>query len=81
MIQIDHPSHYNQGSIECIDAMVAAFGASAVKHFCTANAFKYIWRAGRKNEGASELADLQKARWYLDKAIELIDINNQFKSK
>jgi len=56
------PSHYNQGDIECIDAMVAAFGTEAVKSYCRVNAFKYLWRSLEK--GNPE-ADLKKAIWYL----------------
>lgn len=52
--QVNHPSHYNRGEIECIDAMESAFGASAVADFCKINAFKYIWRAGEK-AGNSEV--------------------------
>ena len=29
--RVDHPTHYNQGEIECIDAMLAAGGEDAVK--------------------------------------------------
>ena len=66
---VNHPSHYNQGNIECIDAMQAAYTKEEVIAFCKLNAFKYIWRAGNKGE---TLEDLQKADWYLDKAIELL---------
>lgn len=34
------------------------------------NCTKYLWRLGRK-DGAPKLQDLEKARWYLDKRIEL----------
>lgn len=54
---VNHPSHYNQGSIECIDAMEAAFGRMAVANFCQLNAFKYIWRASKKNG----IEDIDKA--------------------
>ena len=64
---VSHPSHYTQGGIECIDAMVAAYGEEAVKHFCMCNAFKYVWRAEHKN-GAE---DIDKAIWYLNKFKEL----------
>lgn len=31
---VNHPSHYCQeGSMECIDEMIAIFGKTAVKHF------------------------------------------------
>ena len=66
---VDHPSHYNQGGIECIDAMVSAFGADAVRKFCLINAFKYIWRASDKNGDE----DIDKAIWYLNKYGELND--------
>ena len=64
---VNHPSHYNQGGIECIDAMVSAFGKEAVGNFCICNAFKYVWRAKQKNG----VEDLDKAIWYLNKVKEL----------
>lgn len=36
--------------------------------FCFGNIIKYITRAGKK-EGESELEDLNKAKYYLDKLI------------
>lgn len=62
------PSHYNQGSIECIDAMVSAFGRKEVATFCKINAMKYIWRLGHKDDEAQEIG---KIKWYLDKYLEL----------
>lgn len=70
--QVEHPAHYNQGGIECIDAMEAAFGADSVAAFCKLNAFKYIWRSGNK-AGNSESQDLSKAAWYIEKAKQLIE--------
>lgn len=64
---VDHPHHYNQGGIECIDAMVAAFGEKAVENFCLINAFKYVWRSRDKNG----FEDIDKAIWYLNKVKEL----------
>ena len=66
---VSHPSHYTQGGIECIDAMVAAYGKEAVEVFCLLNAFKYLWRTEHKNGKE----DLEKAIWYLKKRLELID--------
>ncbi len=65
--QVNHPPHYNQGGIECIDAMVAAYGKEATKHFCMCNAFKYVWRSQDKNG----IEDIDKAIWYLNKVKEL----------
>lgn len=67
MSNVDHPQHYNSGGIECIDAMISAYGIDKVMAFCELNAFKYTWRAARKN-GAE---DMQKAHWYIDKWLEL----------
>jgi hypothetical protein len=36
--------------------------------YCLGNTVKYILRAGRK-AGSPRLEDLQKARWYLERAI------------
>ena len=64
---VNHPSHYTQGAIECIDAIKEAtkglFGIEAV---CTGNIIKYVWRWKFKNG----VEDLRKARWYLDRLIE-----------
>jgi hypothetical protein len=65
---VNSPSHYNQGSIEAIDAMISAFGKDAVKHFCKINAFKYLWRLGHKD---AEEQEVGKVKWYLDKYLEL----------
>ena len=64
---VNEPPHYTSGSIECIDAMIETQGVYAVISFCECNVFKYIWRYRKKNG----FEDLKKARWYLNKAIEL----------
>lgn len=64
---VNHPSHYETNGIECIDAMQATQGVSAVQDFCICNAFKYVWRYKHKN-GAE---DIKKAVWYLTKWLEL----------
>ena len=65
--EINHPDRYAGGKFECIDVMLDVFGADAVKHFCILNAFKYLWRAEKKNG----VEDIKKAVWYLNKFIEL----------
>ena len=64
---VNHPSHYNQGGMECIDEMIMVFGKSAVMNFCLCNAWKYRYRANAKNGQE----DLDKANWYLAKYKEL----------
>lgn len=64
---VNHPSHYNQDSIECIDAIAAATtGKTGIEAVCVANVIKYLWRYELKNG----LEDVKKARWYLDRLIE-----------
>lgn len=64
---VNHPSHYNAGKIECIEALESATaGLCGIEAICTANAIKYLWRWKLKN-GAQ---DLEKAKWYIDKLIE-----------
>lgn len=67
--QVNHPDHYTQGSIECIDAMIETQGAQAVRDYCICNAFKYIWRHNSKNNDQ----DIRKAKWYIDKYLELVE--------
>lgn len=64
---VNHPSHYTQGGIECIQAMEAAYGKESVMHFCKCNAFKYQWRFDKKNGEE----DIKKAQWYQNKFLEL----------
>ena len=69
---VNRPAHYTSGSIECIDAMQAAFGDEAVKDFCLCNAFKYLWRHRNKNG----VEDLKKARWYLNRLIREMEVED-----
>lgn len=63
---INHPSHYNSGKIEVIEAIEDwALG------FSLGNAVKYIARAGKKTP--DKLQDLKKARWYLDREISNLE--------
>ena len=65
--KINHPSHYTYGEIEVIE-----FIEQVTKDykpelaFAIGNAIKYISRANRKNGKE----DLDKARWYLNRAFE-----------
>lgn len=66
---VNHPSHYTSGSVECINAIEAATNdLKGIEAVCTANIIKYVWRWKRKNG----IEDLKKARWYLNKLIETI---------
>jgi hypothetical protein len=69
---VNHPPHYNQGGIECIEAIKAATGSGFVK-YCTGNVIKYLWRYD--NKGGVE--DLKKAAWYLDRAIKEMEVSGE----
>ena len=63
---VNHPTHYNIGRIEVIDAIEAwGFGEG----FNRGNAIKYIARAGKKDP-ETEIEDLRKARWYINEEIK-----------
>lgn len=75
--KVNHPSHYNQGKIECIDAMESAYGTETVIMFCMCNAFKYQWRFNKKNGRE----DILKCQWYQNKMVELQNkLNNKDKN-
>lgn len=64
---VNHPSHYTQGGIECIDAIASATCTkTGIEAVCAANVIKYVWRCEEKNG----LEDLKKARFYLNRMIE-----------
>ena len=69
---VNHPAHYNTDGIECIDIMIKLYGKDAVLNFCMLNSFKYQWRCNNKGKHKE---DLEKARWYLNKYLELLDEN------
>lgn len=65
---VNHPPHYNQGSIETIDLMEFRYGTKAVITYCTLNVDKYLSRAPFKG---NKEQDEEKAMWYHNKALEL----------
>lgn len=60
---VDHPAHYTShpSGVECI---------TITEHmgFNLGNALKYLWRADLKNDA---IEDLKKARWYIEREIQL----------
>lgn len=64
---VNHPFHYCQGGIECIEALKAATtGLVGIEAVCTANAIKYLWRHKHKNG----VQDLKKAIFYIERLIQ-----------
>lgn len=64
---INHPSHYTDGKIEVID-----FIEEKQLNFHRGNAIKYIARAGKKKK-ETEIEDLEKAVWYINREIQRLE--------
>lgn len=64
------PKHYQTYSKEVWEMMIDIWGEDAFITYCEINAFKYRMRAGEK-EGQPAERDIDKAKWYEDKAKEL----------
>jgi hypothetical protein len=60
--QVNHPPHYTAGGIETID-FIEAKGLD----YNLGNVVKYITRAEHKGD---KIKDLQKAQWYLRRALD-----------
>lgn len=66
---VNHPSHYTQGGIECLDAIEASMPAEGFQDYCKGNILKYIWRYRFKNG----VEDLKKAQFYLGRMIKSVE--------
>ena len=58
---VNHPDHYTNGSIECIDAIRSALTPEEFRGYLKGNIIKYVWRERLKGQNES----LDKAGWYL----------------
>lgn len=65
---VNHPSHYTNGGMECIDEMVLVFGREAVANFCLCNVWKYRRRALYKNGDE----DMKKSHAYMQYYAKLV---------
>lgn len=65
--QVNHPEHYttDPSGIECIEI-------TRHRNFNIGNAFKYLWRAGIKDE-ARHIEDLKKAMFYIQDEINRLE--------
>lgn len=68
MAEVNHPSYYNTGSVECIEAIKSVTSGieDGYLAFLTGQVIKYIWRWYNKNG----IEDLEKCTWYLDRLKE-----------
>ena len=71
---VNHPKHYTQGGIECIDALKAAtVGKRGIEAVCVANVIKYLWRYEEKNG----VEDVRKAKWYIERLLKELEESQQ----
>jgi hypothetical protein len=64
---VNHPSHYNKGKIEVIDAI-----EDWQLDFNLGNVVKYVARADHKG---NRLEDLKKAKFYIDREIDKMGVD------
>ena len=64
---VNHPAHYTQGGIECIEAIEAAtIDKAGIEAVCVGNVIKYLWRY----EAKGGRQDVEKAQWYLQRLLD-----------
>ena len=64
---VNNPPHYNQGGVECIEAIESMLSVEEFIGYLRGNSIKYRWRFRYKNG----LQDLEKAMWY-EKKLEIL---------
>lgn len=65
-----NPSHYKKGNKEVFEMMIDIWGVDKYIAHCEMCAFKYRMRLGEKPDQPID-RDLEKAKWYENKASEL----------
>jgi hypothetical protein len=68
--EVTKPAHYNNGKYETIDVIVDTLGEYEAINYCHGNVLKYTIRLWHKG---NPVKDAQKAQWYLNKMIELLE--------
>ena len=68
---VNHPSHYTDGSIECIEAIEAQLTPEEYRGYLKGNIVKYVWRERHKGNTES----LKKAQWYIKRLVEFDEAN------
>ena len=70
---VNNPTHYNTGSIECIEAIEESMSSHAFKGYLKGNCMKYLWRYDYKGK---QVEDLEKADWYLNRLTAMVTEEN-----
>ena len=66
---VNNPAHYNNGNVECIEAIEAMLTPEEFIGFLRGNSFKYRWRFRYKKK---PIEDLHKARWYEERLLKFL---------
>ena len=66
--KVNHPLHYTNGNIECLDAIEASLTPEEYRGYLKGVIIKYIWRSELKGK---PLEDNLKAEFYLKRLIKL----------
>ena len=61
---VNHPPHYTDGGIECIEAIEAQSTIEEYRGYLRSCCVKYLWRYRLKGQ---PLQDLEKCQWYLSR--------------
>lgn len=67
---VNHPSHYTQGGIECIEAIESALTPDEFVGFLKGQVLKYTWRSGHKDDIVQDTA---KGIWYAQRLIKFVE--------
>ena len=70
---INHPPHYTQGGIECLEAIKASMPYDQFIGYLKGSQLKYVWRYEHKGG----IEDLKKATFYLNRLIWEIDLKTR----
>jgi len=66
---VEHPPHYNNGNVECIEAIEAMLTPDEFIGYLRGNSLKYRWRFRYKSK---PIEDLRKARWYEERLLKFL---------
>ncbi len=66
---VNSPAHYNNGNVECIDAIQAMLTPDEFVGYLRGNSLKYRWRFRYKKK---PIEDLRKACWYEERLLRFL---------
>ena len=73
--EVDSPEHYNRNTVETIDLIRDSMEPQEFRGYLKGNIFKYVSRYRYKDQ-ENPIKELLKARWYLEKLIEVMREEN-----